>query len=485
MAPRAVQVLVSLGLTPFIVHHVGLTGYGLWSVVQTFVTFLTLADFGFPTTTMRLVARARASGHLEQIHAAVNITTAFMLGVSVAVLLFSWGVAAGAHAIWPSTLPHGAAWLIRWTGLGLALTFVSKALSVVPQGFNRWDVITVNQLVGQLVSAAAVVTALLFGAGLAALGFSVAVGGATAVILGYLQARRLMPLRWGRKYLHKPTLRIIGGQGANLFVVNLVEATSLQADKFMLLPFASLRYIGLYAIGSRVVFMVRLFAVSVLGPLTTRVAAIDGANGLQGVREYYPLVFRKTMLACVLPMAIAAIAGYPGILAWLGASFRTSALVGLLLGLGFAINMVTGAGTATAAACGRADLDRKYSLVNLALNCLFSLALALVFGKWGILAGTLCGLIGSSWILVRDVDRWLGIPGLAAALDRRTGGAIVASVIVGVASLTLVIRLEPLTRVANLAVAAAIVLAMAGVAAGAAGMRLRNVRTSWSRWLRS
>ena len=52
----------------------------------------------------------------------------------------------------------------------------------------------------------------------------------------------------------------------------------------------------------------------------------------------------------------------------------------LLLGLAFAVNMLTGAGTATAAACGRADIDRKYSLINLGLNIVLTVILALTFG---------------------------------------------------------------------------------------------------------
>jgi O-antigen/teichoic acid export membrane protein len=486
LTPRAAQVLVALGTTPFIVDRVGLAAFGLWSLVQTFVAFLVLADFGFPVTTMRLIARARARGRVDEIHAALNITMALMLAVAVVALLLALTAASVSDELW-SDAPAGTGWLLRWTGIGLALTFVTKGLSVVPQGLNRWDIQAMNQLAGQLVWTAAVIAALLLGAGLAALGLSFALAGVTTVALGYLQARRLLTLRWGRKYFDRGMFRTIRRQGANLFVVGLVEATSLQADKFLLLPFASLRFIGLYALGSRVAYMVRLFAVSVLGPLSTRVAAIEGHAGMAGVREYYPVVLRKTIFTCALPMVFVACAGYPGVLAWLGGSYETSALVGVLLGLAFAVNMLTGAGTATAAACGRADIDRKYSLINLGLNIVLTVILALTFGRWGVLAGTVCGLAGSSWILLRDVDRWLGIRGFSEAVDRHTRRAVLASTAVGIAGVGVTMWVHSSARAVNLLLAAGILLAMgaAALVSGGTGWRdLRDARLRVGRMIR-
>ena len=470
--PRALQVVTGLALTPFIISKIGLSSYGLYSLVQTAVTYLALADLGFPSGAMRLVARARARGSDADIRAALNVTMGFMLGAALVTIVI--GAVAGsliAH-LWTKA-PAGTAWLVRWTALGLAITFITKAVAIIPQGFNRWDFTTAGQVAGQLVAVITVTVGLLSGGALPILGASFALAAATVLAVTFLGATRVFDMKWGPRHLSRTALRTITGQGANLFVVGLVEATSVEADQLMLLPFASLRFIGLYSLGLRVAAAVRLFALSVLGPLSTHIAALEGSSGMDGVRRYYPVAFRKILRVCVIPMSIAACASYPAVLAWLGAGFRTSALVALLLGIGFSVNMLTGAGTATAAACGHAALDRNYSLLNLAMNVSASAALGILVGRWGVLAGTLCGLAGSAWVLIRDVDRWLGIRGFRIALDRLTLRAGIAALAVGGVGAVAAMTLHTQTRWVNLALACATAASALLAALCAGGVDLR------------
>jgi O-antigen/teichoic acid export membrane protein len=126
-------------------------------------------------------------------------------------------------------------------------------------------------------------------------------------------------------------------------------------------------------------------------------------------------------------------ASYALIIAWLGPEFHTSGTVALVLGLGYAINIATGAGTAVAMGAGRPDLDRNYSLLGLALNLLLTIGLGVLFGRWGVIAATALGLAISSVWLIRSVDRWLaasvlslrGIAGSPGTRGLLAWGAIV------------------------------------------------------------
>ena len=141
---------------------------------------------------------------------------------------------------------------------------------------------------------------------------------------------------------------------------------------------------------------------------------------------------------------------YPGTLAWLGSSYTISATAAVLLGAGYAINIVTGPGTVTAIACGRAELDRDYNLIGLATNVVLSVILGLIFGAWGVVVATALGLAFSSGWLVRSVDRWLEIHAFReVVLSTRSLIQLAGTVLPGAWAVGITVALAPSSRLLN------------------------------------
>src|SRR6476619_846415 len=84
------QALLGLVTTPFLVHHLGASQYGIFAVIGIISTYLLNVELGFGHATLRFLARSRAAGDLEE--------EQHVLSTSLGVFLVA-GVAATAIAL--------------------------------------------------------------------------------------------------------------------------------------------------------------------------------------------------------------------------------------------------------------------------------------------------------------------------------------------------------------------------------------------------
>ncbi len=85
-----VTVLVGLLLTPFIVKHLGLQQFGIWTLVVGIASQLVALDLGIKTTIISLSAKYRAAGDQPALSALVSsasIVLAILAGLGLMVLL--------------------------------------------------------------------------------------------------------------------------------------------------------------------------------------------------------------------------------------------------------------------------------------------------------------------------------------------------------------------------------------------------------------
>jgi len=61
----AVGVLVNFFLSPLIVHHLGASAYGVWTLLVTLTAYLGLLDLGIRSAVTRYVARSESQGDHE------------------------------------------------------------------------------------------------------------------------------------------------------------------------------------------------------------------------------------------------------------------------------------------------------------------------------------------------------------------------------------------------------------------------------------
>ena len=123
-----VNILVGLALTPYIIHELGKSGYGLWSLVGSVAGYLGLLSLGVSNAVVRQVAYYLSRRDIEAVRATVSTALAIFVVVAIVVALASYVVSAplasffSVSAEWANDF-RTAFWLL---GAAIGVTLVAS-----------------------------------------------------------------------------------------------------------------------------------------------------------------------------------------------------------------------------------------------------------------------------------------------------------------------------------------------------------------------
>ena len=433
---KGFSILTSLFSAPFIIYYVGLRAFGFWAIISAFSQYAGLLDFGVGTALTRHVAELYAlrdhDGIARKGAASLYISIVYSIAVLAIAVTFCLVVPSSMSVRWP----HGWELAVLGVGVTLAGSSVASIFQAFPGGLARWDLQNLPLIVFQVVFLIAIVILLLAGAGLAGLGAATAIASLSMVVSAWLASRRVWRQSWAPKVLEREEFGPLFRYGMNLQLANLVLVINVQSDKPVLLAFGgSLRFIAFYELASRVAFQLRSLPVMALAPLTAMAAKVSAGQPVAVLRAFYERSLNQVVSMGVAPLFAFFGASWPFVLTWLGTDYTTTAEITVILGTGYALNLVTGAGSALAAGCGRPELDRNYAVIGLAINLVLTILLGLAVGPWGVIAATAIGLPVSSLWMLRSMDRWLGTStfSLSGPL-RRPAPSVVVGLVTGAAT---------------------------------------------------
>jgi len=476
---KAIGMALSLFVSAFVVHKLGLRTFGFWAVISAVSQYAQLLDFGVGPSLTRFIAHHdEREEHEELQHRAASGlwgSVVFATALTAIAALVVLALPASMTRTWPAGWQLG----VIFVAASLGLASVGSVFQAFSNGLGRWDLSNLAQVAGQIAYSALTVAALLHSRGLAGLGAAGLGGALITCLIAYSSSRRLWPHRLSPTAVRKHDLKELWRYGSTVQMVNLVVVVNAQADKPVLLAFAPLSFVGLYELGARVAYTLRALPITAFGPLIAASARESAAGDRRRLRAFYLRSYRSVIALGVAPLIALYGASYALIIAWLGPDFRTSGIVALILGFGYAINIATGAGTAVAMGAGRPDIDRNYSLLGFGLNMVLTILLGVLVGRWGVIVATAIGLAVSSVWLLRIVDKWLATSVLTSrkiAGSRGTRTLLAWGTITGAASASLAIWLDLSSRWAalGLGVATMLVFGMLWLV-GVTGMRILDL----------
>ncbi len=120
----ALQFIVYLFLTPYLLHYLGKEQYGLLAVADSVLGYLGLLNMGLTPVLTRFVAASEAAEDRQRTVALLSTTLALFIALGTAGMLIAWGVAAHIDALF-----HLQAALVPACALFLALKGIEFAVA--------------------------------------------------------------------------------------------------------------------------------------------------------------------------------------------------------------------------------------------------------------------------------------------------------------------------------------------------------------------
>ncbi|WP_370081512.1 polysaccharide biosynthesis C-terminal domain-containing protein [Streptacidiphilus sp. MAP12-16] len=398
---QAAPLLVNVALTPYLIRHLGLDRFGVWSLILLLLWTFTSLDGGVSASLARFYAfhgaRGDRTGTGRLVLGSLALFTA--LGLLLSGLCVLLAPAASLLHI-PPQLRGEAVEVLRFLGPLVTLALVTNSATSLLQANARFRGLAGVTLCSCAVYAAGVVLVIGHGGSLTALAAVTALRFVVLLAGGFVLAARHVAI-------HRPLLppsrerRDFGGYALRMQLSGLTVFLNGEIDAFVIAAVLPIRFVGIYAAGLQAASAVRSLPLYAFPPILTRMTTGFARHGLPGaVREFHRLQSR--WLPAVLAYgAVSTAAVVFAVPVWLGPGLRLSGVVAATLLAGYTVHVaLTGMRTCLVRAIGRPGLETRYSWFATLVNTALTVPLALLFGVVGVVAATAVGLVAGSLYFV-------------------------------------------------------------------------------------
>jgi O-antigen/teichoic acid export membrane protein len=387
----AATTLAGFLMSPFLVHRLGDSVYGVWVLIGSLVGYLGLLDFGITPSTVKYVAEHRARGDIESINRVMTAGLAIYSVMGLASLLISLAIAFSFNDLFRSPLDDRlAAEVVLLAGLNLALTFPASPFVGLVRGYQRYDVdagITTFNIVAR---SALLVVLLVRGHGILAL---------SLVTLGFDMLRLIYLIRWAyrlnprlefrREYLNRGQVARLFNYSMYVFFCVFGQQSLFYASSVIIGALLSTASVTIYSIASRLVIYLYQLISEMVGVLAPTASHLEAKEDHGGIRDLL-ILSNKYALLVALPVASVFFAlGEDFISLWMGRQYGHSAAVLHLLTAAILIHLLRMPAETVLLGMGRHRITALITFLQAIANIALSLLLVGRFGMIGIALGQL------------------------------------------------------------------------------------------------
>jgi O-antigen/teichoic acid export membrane protein len=334
LAGQGVVVCVWFAVTPFVVHELGATRYGLWALVGSLIAYGDLLDLGVGPAVTKYVAELRARD--EPAEASALIATALWIYSAVGVLVLAASVPVA--LVFPDLFDiagpvrSDARWVVFLTALALAVKLPAATAYAVLRGLQRFDLVNLISVGATVVQAGATVGVLLLGWGVVGVAMVTAPLTLLTQIPMQIAVRRAAPeLRFGFRGAQRRLVSSVGSFSLSLFVSNAAGVVKTKTDEIVIAAALPLASVAPYSIARRVSELPALVTYQFNRVLFPLASELHGERRRDELRELFVAATRVT-IALFVPISAALIvfAG-PFLNAWVGAGYGRDVDVAVIL----------------------------------------------------------------------------------------------------------------------------------------------------------
>jgi O-antigen/teichoic acid export membrane protein len=389
--------VITVALTPFLLHHLGTAQYGVWLLALTLTFsggYLAFADLGLSEAAVRFIAEARARRDVKTINAIASTTTAVFAALGLVAGLLVVALAPLLVRVFDvgADLESAAKIVFALVAVQIFADLPATGWLAVIEGAQRYSWLRAIDVTGRIAWAIGVVIAVRAGHGIVALAVIALVVSVLEAFAAFVVAHRVQPglhIRLGNA--DRATLRQTSRYGSAIAALRVLSVIYAQMDRVIVGVILGVAAVASYEVAFRVQSIAAL-ALVIAGSALIPAAAYNSARSdTDNQREIY-LRGTKYAAAFIVSVSVAALLyARPLIVTWVGPQFESMTgetrlfLVYPLFGClnQVAVPMLIG--------MGRVRRVLQLQVVSVGLNLVASVLLASRYGIAGVIAGSLIG----------------------------------------------------------------------------------------------
>ncbi len=330
-----INIVIAFFLSPFVVHTLGNTGYGIWILVGSLTGYLGLLDLGIRPAIVRFVSKYKALNDEESINGVINTSLLVFSIAGLVALLISLVIAYLSVDIFKVTKDYHAELrlVLVLVGLNVALGFPFGVFNAFLNAWQRFDLNNTIIISAYLLRAGLIVLFLKLGYGLLALALITLSTSLLEYVLKVRYCFKVFPaLKIKLSLANKKTLKMILQFSLFSFIMGASTLLAYYSDSIVIGCFLSAAAITFFAIAANLIEYLKQLVNTVSVTLTPVASTFDALGDLNRMKNLL-LVGTKYLVMIILPIGYTyIIMGKTFINLWMGESYgSTSSMVLLIL----------------------------------------------------------------------------------------------------------------------------------------------------------
>lgn len=405
IASSGLNVLVVIGASlvavPLLIDRIGLAAYGVWTLVQTIVLYVTTAELGVGPALARFTSVHATHPHRPRqvLLSALVLYLAVGLAVVAACQLFA-GLFADLFSV-PADLRADTIATVHIIGWVTLAALIAAALGHVLAGLERFISFTVSNVAGSVVFLVALVVLLRRDPEMQDAAHAALMQWSVVALLRLVALRRVILTR-GPMQPGRTLIRQLFGFSMRLQGAVLATLLNTQTDRVVIGIVAPATTVGQAGVATQVADAGRFLGYAAFNPIMSRMAVAYGAGGLEALDPLLARQRRLWTIGLLGAMAVGIGATPPAIGAWLGSGYGEAAIFACLLIAGYGIGLLPSPAFGYLRAVGRPGLEGLYGVVTVAVNLVATVVLGVAIGALGVvLATAFAYAVSTLWVTRR------------------------------------------------------------------------------------
>lgn len=377
-------------IPPFVLAHVSLTAYGLWSATFILVSYLGISTMGLSGVYVKYVAEYAAKREYTKANELLSTGLCSSIPICTAVfglMWWLWPLLATWLHIAPSLRADAREVVLMVVGVFLASISLSTFRDALT-GVQKNALVQVTWVITYLVEMGLIFLLVGSGRGIRGLAEAFLIRTMLEIALSFVLARRFLTwMRISPRLCTKHAASILVKFGGVVQIQSIFAVALNSIERVLAAPLAGLEATGLLEISEKLPNMGASVALGFASSLIPAASYLHG--GLSGtpeqresVRKLYLKGARYMNISAAFIFGLLALMPAPLLETWVGKHYEGAAYLMVIFSVAAQFNLLTGPGTSILKGIGLPNEEFRYNIPNVIALVITVPLSRLIIGQW-------------------------------------------------------------------------------------------------------
>jgi O-antigen/teichoic acid export membrane protein len=387
----SINAAVSFFLTPFIISHIGMVGFGIWSLTLSIAGYYGLLDLGVTTAITRYIALYESQKDFKSQNETISTALGMFCGLGGLIILLSLFLAGPLSNFFnvPAADVNDFSRLIWLLGVSAAISLPGNVCNAALRAQERFVPANGVIIAMTLLRTGLVIFLLSRNLGLLGVAYATLATSVAALISNFWLCYailphfkpRIMDTRWSM-------LRILLSYGLTTTVIALADILRFKLDSIVIGKWVSLSGVGVFSIAALITQYMTTLVINAVNVTSPRLVALHAQGEGEPLRQLFLKALSISAFLGVGMGTVIAILGRRFIILWVGPDFLEAVPVLWTLLLCCTIGIAQFPGILAMYALNKHRFLAATTVVEGVANLVLSIMLAPRYGLIGVAFGT-------------------------------------------------------------------------------------------------